>query len=94
MDYSERIFYKNGWGISIISNQYSYGGRDGLYEIAVLIGDEDCFELSYDTHIASDVIGYLDFDKVAEIEKLIQELPITKEAIIKNRDVKINDICG
>ncbi len=26
-------FYQNGYGISIISNEFSYGGRDGLFEI-------------------------------------------------------------
>ena len=38
---NEKKFYSNGYGISVISNEFSYGGRDGLYEVAVLIGGED-----------------------------------------------------
>jgi hypothetical protein len=87
-------FYQNGYGISIISNEFSYGGRDGLFEIAVLIGDEDNYELCYTTHIASDVIGYLSPEEVNGIIEEIKKLPPTLEAISKNRDLKIDDLCG
>jgi len=90
----EKKFYSNGYGISLVSNEFSYGGRDGLYEIAVLIGYEDDYTLCYDTHITSDVLGYLTLEKVIEIDKLVQELPMTLEAISKMRDIRINDICG
>ena len=72
----DKKFYSNGYGISMVSNEFSYGGRDGLYEVAVLIGDEDDYTLCYDTHITSDVLGYLTLEQVIEIDKLIQELPI------------------
>jgi hypothetical protein len=87
-------FYQNGYGISIISNEFSYGGRDGLFEIAVLIGDEDNYELCYTTHIASDVIGYLSPEEVNGIIEEIKKLPPTLEAISKNRDIKIEGLCG
>jgi len=90
----DKKFYSNGYGISMVSNEFSYGGRDGLYEVAVLIGDEYDYTLCYDTHITSDVLGYLTLEQVIEIDKLIQELPMTLEAISKLRDIKINDICG
>jgi hypothetical protein len=90
----EKKFYSNGYGISLVSNEFSYGGRDGLYEIAVLIGDEDDYTLCYDTDITNDVIGYLTLEQVIEIDKLVQELPMTLEAISKTRDIRINDICG
>jgi hypothetical protein len=32
------IFFDNGYGASIASHQYSYGGGKGLYEVAVLRG--------------------------------------------------------
>jgi len=91
---NEKKFYSNGYGISVISNEFSYGGRDGLYEVAVLIGDEDDYVLCYDTHIGNDVLGYLTLEQVMETDKLIQELPKTLEAISKMRDIKIDDICG
>jgi hypothetical protein len=90
----DKKFYSNGYGISVISNEFSYGGREGLYEVAVLIGDEDDYVLCYDTHIANDVLGYLTTEQVMETDKLIQELPKTLEAVSKNRDIKIDDICG
>ena len=91
---NEKKFYSNGYGISVISNEFSYGGRDGLYEVAVLIGGEGDYVLCYDTHIGNDVLGYLTLEQVMETDKLIQELPKTLEAISKMRDIKIDDICG
>jgi hypothetical protein len=87
-------FYQNGYGISIICNEFSYGGRDGLFEIAVLIGDEDNYEICYTTPIASDVIGYLTSEEVNSIVEDIKKLTSTLEAISKNRDIKIEGLCG
>jgi hypothetical protein len=87
-------FYQNGYGISIICNEFSYGGRDGLFEIAVLIGDEDNYEICYTTPIASDVIGYLTSEEVNSIIEDIKKLTSTLEAISKNRDIKIEGLCG
>ena len=89
----DKKFYSNGYGISVISNEFSYGGRDGLYEVAILIGDEDDYTLCYDTHISNDVLGYLTLEQVMETDKLVQELPKTLESVSKNRDIKIDDIC-
>ncbi len=59
-----------------------------------LIGDEDNYELCYTTHIASDVIGYLSPEEVNGIIEEIKKLPPTLEAISKNRDIKIEGLCG
>ncbi len=40
-----RMHFDNGFGVSVVSHSYSYGGRDGLYEIAVLDSDDN---LTYD----------------------------------------------
>ncbi len=45
--------------MSIISHRYSYGGNEGLFEIAVLKGDQKDHQLCYDTKITNDVIGRL-----------------------------------
>lgn len=66
-----RITFPNGYGASIVKGPYTYGGRDGLFELAVLGPDG---QLTYDTPITDDVVGYLTEDGItallAEIELL------------------------
>jgi len=66
-----RMQFDNGFGISVVSHTHSYGGRDGLYEVAVL--DKDGF-LTYETPVTSDVIGYLSEEDVTDVMKKVQEL--------------------
>ena len=67
-----RHIYKfdNGYGASVIKHDYSYGGRDGLWELAVLKDDELC----YTTPITEDGIGHLAWDTVEDILTEIKEL--------------------
>jgi len=66
-----RMMFENGFGVSVVSHTYSYGGKDGLFEIAVL--DEDgC--LTYNTPVTNDVVGYLNPDEVTEIMEQVQNL--------------------
>ena len=65
------ITYANGYGASVICHEGSYGGKRGLFEIAVLRDGDIC----YDTEITQDVIGHLDFDEVAKVLKRISDLP-------------------
>ena len=55
--------FENGYGASVVSHDASYGGKQGLYEIAVLDSTGD---LCYSTHITDDVIGYATEDKVLD----------------------------
>ena len=66
-----RITFENGYGASVVRHEYSYGGKDGLYEVAVLGSDG---ELTYDTPITSDVIGYLRDIDVTDVMEKIQQL--------------------
>jgi hypothetical protein len=66
-----RITFDNGYGASVVKHQYSYGGDKGLYELAVL--DKDG-ELTYDTPITDDVIGYLREIDVTDVMQKIQQL--------------------
>jgi hypothetical protein len=67
------MIFDNGYGISVVKGPYSYGGKLGLYELAVI--DSDGF-ITYDTHITSDVIGFLKPEDVSKYMIEIQELPI------------------
>jgi hypothetical protein len=67
---TSRTKFENGYEASVVKSEYSYGGRDGLYELAIFKDGEIC----YDTPITDDVIGYLTEDDVTETFSKIQEL--------------------
>jgi hypothetical protein len=66
-----RIIFENGYGASVVRHEYSYGGKDGLYELAVLNNDG---ELTYETPITNDVLAYLTDKDVTEVLIKIQQL--------------------
>lgn len=66
-----RMFFPNGYGVSVVQGPYSYGGKDGLYEAAVIKGCEAEWNLCYDTPITDDVEGYL---SVSSVEKFISRV--------------------
>jgi len=67
---TSRTKFKNGYEASVVKSEYSYGGRDGLYELAVFKDGE----ITYDTPITDDVLGYLTEEEVSETFIKIQEL--------------------
>ena len=62
--------FDNGYGASVIKHDYSYGGKKGLWEIAVLEGQELC----YTSGITDDVIGHLTWSNVENYLQQIKEL--------------------
>jgi len=66
-----RIIFDNEYGASIVQGPYSYGGGDGLYELAV-VGKND--EICYDTPVTGDVEGYLSEAQVTDLLIKIQQL--------------------
>ena len=67
-----RIIFDNGYGATVVQGPHSYGGSDGLYELAV-VGKND--EISYDTPVTGDVEGYLTQEGVTKLMEQIQSLP-------------------
>lgn len=59
--------FNNGYGASVVRHQYSYGGEDGLWELAVLHGHG----IDYTTPITRDVIGHL---TDAEVDALLARI--------------------
>ena len=64
--------FPNGYGMSVIRHQYSYGGRAGLFEIAVL---DKWGEIMYDTPITDDVLGSVTPEGVGLLALKISQLP-------------------
>ena len=70
---TQKIFeFANGYGASVVSHNYSYGGISGLWELAVLDQDGD---LVYDTPVTDDVLGYLSEEEVEKHLQAIAALP-------------------
>jgi hypothetical protein len=65
-----RIKFDNGYEASVVKSDYTYGGKNGLYELAVFKDGEIC----YDTPITDDVIGYLRPEDVTDVMAKIQQL--------------------
>lgn len=51
--------FKNGYGASVIKHKYSYGGKKGLWELALLKGEELHYNSDY-----PDVKGHLNDPEV------------------------------
>ena len=73
-------FYPNGYGVSIICHEYSYG-----LELAVLKGNEESSDICCDTPITSDVLGHLTVKDLYEICKRVKMLP----SCIERQTVKV-----
>jgi hypothetical protein len=74
--YQREMHFENGYGLSIVSHEFSYGGKDGLFEIALL--DSETREIIYNPDLGfDDVRGHLDFHEVLDI---IEEVKLTKSA--------------
>lgn len=78
---TQRLYhFSNGFGASVVQTPHSYGGEDGQWELAVIIGEDDKWEsyaLTYATPITDDVEGYLDEDGVDVLLDKIEALPST-----------------
>ena len=62
--------FSNGLGASVIRGATTYGGSEGLFELAVMKNGRVC----YDTPITDDVIGYLPVVGVISILDKIRDL--------------------
>ena len=56
--------------VSVIRSSMTYGGSEGLFELAMLRDDKCC----YDTPITDDVRGWLEVEDVLDILKDVQRI--------------------
>jgi hypothetical protein len=62
------VQFPNGYGASVVKGEHTYGGKNGLYELAVYGKDG---EISYSTPITDDVLGYLSEE---DVEKTLSDI--------------------
>ena len=62
------VQFPNGYGASIVQGPHTYGGSNGLYELAIFGKDG---ELTYSTPITDDVLGYLTEE---DVEKTLTDI--------------------
>ena len=70
---AERIFFDNGYGVSIICNDFSYG-----LELAVLKGNADNCDI-----ITNDVIAHIEPSELNDIVEAVKALPKPIDAKVK-----------
>lgn len=75
---TQRVYrFDNNYGASVIRYPRSYGGNQGLWELAAIrfYGPaEDDWEITYDT-VTGDVAGYLAVEDVNELLEEIRAMP-------------------
>lgn len=72
------VRFPNGYGASIVRHAGSYGHDAGLYELGVITHDGRKggeYQLTYNTPITDDVLGYLTVEDVAKVLLEIRRLP-------------------
>ena len=86
--------FANGYGASVVKGEHTYGGDEGLWELAVLKFKTDGdFVLDYSTPITEDVEGHLTDDAVEELLDRIEALP--RGALINGHNDRVHkDING
>ena len=67
------VYFANGYGASVVRGRLTYGGKDGLYELAVI--ERETERLVYTTPITDDVLGHLSPEDVTRTLGEIAALP-------------------
>jgi hypothetical protein len=73
---TQKIYrFDNGYGASVVRGFGTYGAESGLWELAVIHWRGNAWEITYDTPVTDDVIGWLSDEDVEEKLREISELP-------------------
>ena len=71
------VRFPNGYGASVVRNRMSYGDDRGLYEVGVITYDRakpSDWDLTYDTPITDNMLGWQSVEDVAEVLLRISRL--------------------
>ena len=82
--------FANGYGASVVKGDHTYGGEEGLWELAVIIfgkgtDNNHTYELVYDTPITQDVEGNLNDDEVEKLLDQIFVLPMRGDDVLRQQ---------
>ena len=69
--------FDNGYGASVIRGEFTYGGDEGNWELAVLKFEGEGYHLAYPKQVCADedVIGWLTDEQVDDLLVKIANLP-------------------
>lgn len=70
--------FPNNYGASVVQHPYSYGGRQNLWELAVILfhsKNNNNWSLNYKTTVTDDVIGHCTEEQINALLDQIQQLP-------------------
>jgi hypothetical protein len=74
------MLFENGYGVSVVRftiGAFGYGSYtddENEWEVAIIKGTGDDWDLTHDTPISNGVIGHLNDDGVTDIMRQVQEL--------------------
>jgi len=71
-----KLPFANGYVASVVRHDFSYGGKEGLFEVAVM---DKNLNFIYDTPITDDVVGHLNPDRLVKVLQDISNLPNIQE---------------
>ena len=83
-------FYNNGYGVSIVPDI----NNATLYQLAVLVGTEEEYDVCFDTPITDDVIEGLSILEAHEIAKQVSELETNFSGTLNWYFTKLIRDCG
>ena len=72
------MFFDNNYGVSVVRFRLSFGGygsytdNENEWELAILYGTEDDWNISYSTDITDDVMGHLSESEVTDVMRRVQ----------------------
>lgn len=72
--------FDNNWGVSAVKGPYTMGGKDGLWEIAIIqFLDDDTFEIIADNPVINygGFMGYCDKIDINSVCQRVSALPYT-----------------
>jgi hypothetical protein len=83
--------FLNGYGASVVQHDWSHGGKQGFWELAVVKWDGDEWDIDYNSSVTEDVIGWLSWDSV--VQKLDEIKALGRPSLLIGKTVaSIEDI--